>query len=238
MSSENEPAEQVAAPAARRRRPSKRWSIGGGAVLAVLILGGVVAALVIPGGGHGRGGPRGGDVGLTAAEDDLGGSDLLGTGPGEDRRGGGRDRDTRGTGDDTLLVGVVKSTASGSLVVTRDGGGDVTVRTDDRTRVRGTATALADLTAGERVVVRVTGTGDTATAVAVQAPKARLTGTVTALTGDRATVVEAGGLTGTVDVSGLTDKPAVGTLALFTGTPTENGTVLKAETSRTLPVTP
>jgi hypothetical protein len=164
-------------------------------VLAVLILGGVVAALVIPGGGHGRGGSRGGDVGLTAAEDDLGGSDLLGTGPGEDRRGGGRDRDTRGTGDDTLLVGVVKSTASGSLVVTRDGGGDVTVRTDDRTRVRGTATALADLTAGERVVVRVTGTGDTATAVAVQAPKARLTGTVTALTGDRATVVEAGGLT-------------------------------------------
>jgi hypothetical protein len=71
--------------------------------------------------------------------------------------------------------------------------------------------------------------------VAIQAPKARLTGTVTALAGDRATVVEAGGLTGTVDVSGLTGKPAVGTLALFTGTPAENGTVLKAETSRTLP---
>ncbi|MCW0216239.1 MAG: hypothetical protein OJJ54_23050 [Pseudonocardia sp.] len=239
--SEEEPTRQVA-PAKRRRRPSRRWLIGGGAVLALLLVGGVVAAaLLIPGGGPGRGGPGGrGGVGLTASGDELGGPDLLGAGPERGGPGRGGDRGGRGRaiGDDTLLVGVVKTSANATLVVTRDGGADVTVKADGRTRVQGSASALGDLTAGERVVVRVSGTGADATAVTVQAPKARVTGTVIALTGDRATVVEAGGLTGTVDVSALSDKPAVGTLAVFTGTSTENGTVLKAETSRTLPTTP
>ena len=85
------------------------------------------------------------------------------------------------------------------------------------------------------MVVRVSGTGASAVATSVQTPRAGVTGTVTALAGARATVVHAGGLATAVDVTALTTKPSVGTLAEFTGTPTGNGTVLRADQMRTLP---
>ncbi|MBW0105385.1 hypothetical protein, partial [Pseudonocardia sp. KRD291] len=117
----------------------------------------------------------------------------------------------------------------------RDGAGDVPIRTDDRTRVGGVTTELTALTPGQRVVVRVSGTGADAVAASVQTPRARLTGTVTSLAGARATVVEASGLTSAVDTTGLTTKPSVGTRAEFGGVAADNGTVLRADEMQTLP---
>ena len=216
----------------------------GAAIVAVLVVGGVVAALLVPW-GH-RGGPgdfRGPAVGLSGESSELGDIEGLddggarSDGPGRDGPGRGRgDRPVaRGLGNDTLLAGTVVSTGNGSLVLTPDGGAQRTIRTDDRTRVRGSGNAaLGDVAPGERVVVRVTGTGDAATAVAVVTPRARVTGTVTALTGDSATVTGVDGLTVTVDVAGLGQKPAVGDLVVLTGT-AANGTTLKADQVRVLP---
>ncbi|WP_214369103.1 hypothetical protein [Pseudonocardia sp. H11422] len=221
---ENVTAQAAAPPTTRRRR---RWILGGAAAAVLLVLAGVTAALVSGGPGrhqHDRdtAAPR-----LTAGEsrftgEDLGGRDLLGDG-------------RRGLGSDTLLVGTVAAVGGGTLAVDRDAGGRTTVRTDDRTQVRGGGPD--DLRAGERVVVRVRGTGDTATAVVVATPRAHVTGTVTELDGARATVVEAAGLTATVDVSGLTTRPAVGDLVTLSGASAEGGATLRAETLRTLPQT-
>lgn len=217
-------------PTRRRLRPGRRTLVVGAVVLAVLVVAGVVAALLIPDGGPGRGDRRGGvpEIGLTGEFDELGG----GPGPG---RG---DRGPRGEGilgDDAVIIGSVVSTAEGTLVVTPDGGAQRTLRTDDDTRVRGSGNAaLGDLTAGERVVVRVEGSGDAATAVSVLAPQGRVGGTVTALTGDRATVVAVDGRTVTVDVAALGRRPAVGDVVVLTGT-FEDGTTLTADGVRILP---
>ncbi|WP_300009388.1 hypothetical protein [Pseudonocardia sp.] len=224
------------APSPPRRRPSRRALVVGAVVLAVLVVAGVVAALLIPGGGPGRDGRRGGvpEIGLTGEY-----GELVGPGAGPGRRGdgpGGRGpRDLGGLGDDAVLVGSVVSTADGTLVVTPDGGAQRTLRTDDDTRVRGAGNAaLGDLTAGERVVVRVEGTGDAATAVSVLAPQGRVSGTVTALDGDRATVVAIDGRAVAVDVSALGQRPAVGDVVVLTGT-FADGTTLTADGVRILP---
>ncbi|GAA2546159.1 hypothetical protein GCM10010210_16840 [Pseudonocardia hydrocarbonoxydans] len=203
----------------------------GAVVLAVLVVAAVVAALVLPGGGPGRDGDRRGGppgIGLTGG---FGEFDELG--PGGDRprgpRGGGW------PGDDPVLVGSVVSTAPGSIVVTPDGGAPRTLRTDDDTRVRGGGNAaLGDLAPGERVVVRVEGTGDAATAVGILAPQARVAGTVTALTGTAATVVAVDGRTVDVDVAALGQQPAVGDVVVLTGT-FADGTTLVADGVRVLP---
>ena len=127
------------------------------------------------------------------------------------------------------------STAEGTLVVTPDGGAPRTLRTNADTRVRGAGNAaLGDLTAGERVVVRVDGTGAAATAVSILTPQARVVGTVTALTGTSATVVAADGRTVTADVTALGQQPAVGDVVVLTGTITDS-TTLTADGVRILP---
>lgn len=246
MTTPNTPPEPPTAPVARRsrwRRPRGRGAVIGAALVALLVVAGVAAALLIPGHGPGRkdredfGGP---DIGLSGGFGELDG--LGGPGPaGPDRGGPGRGGPRggapldRGLGDDTLLAGTVVSTADGSIIITPDGGAQRTIRTDGDTRVRGNGnTGLGDLQAGERVVLRISGTGEAATAVTILAPQARVTGTVTALTGDTATVTAIDGLTVTADVTALSQKPAVGDLVVLTGVAT-NGTTLTADGIRILP---
>lgn len=243
----------------RRFVPRRRGAVIGASVLGVLVIGAIVAALVLPGPGgrgfdrerHGFGGPGGpGDHGPAAVfGDELGFGTELDGGP--DAQGPRGDRGPEGRrgpggplarlGDDTLLTGTVVSTGAGTLVVTPDGpvGGIAqrTLRTDEDTRVFGRDNrAVGDLAAGERVLLRVDGAGDTATVVGVFAPRARVAGTVTALTGDQATIVAVNGLTVTADLAGIGQKPVVGDLVVITGG--ASGSTLRADELRVLPKTP
>ena len=216
----------------RRFRPGRRGTVVGAVIVAVLVVGAVVAALLHSDDGRGHRGDRGpGGPELAMNGDELSGIDEPGLRGSPGRGGGLGDR----LGDDTLLAGSVVSVTQGSLVVTPDGAPQRTLRTDGDTRVRGSGnTALGDLQAGERVVVRVDGTGEAARAVAVLVPPARVTGTVTAVAGDRVTVVQLDGLTATVDVTALTQKPVVGDLVVLTGT-VSDGATLRADGVRFLP---
>jgi hypothetical protein len=224
----------TALPAERRRwrrwRPRGRAAVIGAVLVAVLVVGAVVTALLLPDRGPGRDGLQS-EPALTGEVDDLAGLD----GPG--RRGGGPGRLDFGDrlGDDTLLTGTVVATAEGSLVLAPDSGPQRTVRTDADTRVRGAGNAApGDLQAGERVVVRLDGAGDAATAVAVLIPPTRVTGTVTAVAGERVTVVGIDGLTVPADVSALSQKPVVGDLVVPTGVAVD-ATTLRADGIRFLP---
>lgn len=247
-------------PSPSGRRPRRRTVVIGASVLGVLVLAGVLVALLVPGhgprgayGDHwgrgGRGGPESsfgglGELGFDAAPGPggPGGPDGRGGpgGPGdrwESRGGPGFGAPHRPLGDDTLLVGTVVSAGDGSLVLTPDGAAQRMLLADDDTRVfGGDDRAVRDLTAGERVVLRVDGTGDSATVVAAAVPRARVAGTVTALTGDQATVVAVDGLTVTADVTGIGRKPAVGDLVVVTGG--ASGATLRADELRVLPKTP
>jgi hypothetical protein len=229
----------------RRMRPRGRGAIIGAGVLALLVVGAVGAALLIPGGGPWRGDrhaalAHGGqwgdpDVGLMGEFQDFAGP---GDGPvfGPERRGPGPGprRGERGLGNDTVLVGTVVSTANNTIVVTPDGGAQRTIKTDDRTRVRGSGNnRLGDLQAGERVVIRVDGSGDAATAVSVLSPMARVAGTVTAISGDTATITAVDGLTATANIAGLSQKPAVGDVVIIRGTADNN--TIKADGIQILP---
>lgn len=242
------PTTTAAAPRAgwRRRLPRGRWAVIGAALVALLVVGGVVVALLVPGGGRDHRGPDGLGPGVGLAGDvaepgDLGLGELGMAGPGPagpgDPRGrGGRGGGIeRGLGDDTLIAGTVVSTADATIVVTPDGGAQRTLRTDDDTRVRGSGNqALGDLQAGERVLIRVDGAGDAATAVTIVAPQARVAGTVTALSGDTATITAVDGLTLTANIAGLSQQPVVGDLVVLTGVAT-NGTTITADGIRVLP---
>ena len=132
-----------------------------------------------------------------------------------------------------VLAGSVSSVADGKLVVRKDSGAEVTVPTDGDTRVGGAQNkALSDLQAGERVIVKV---GSDGIADGVLAVKAHAAGTVTKLDGDRATVVRAGGLSTVLDLSGVPDRPAVGTVVIAVGTATDDGATLKVEQIKELP---
>lgn len=144
----------------------------------------------------------------------------------------GRHHGRGGLANTTGLVGSVVSTGNGTLVVAVDGGNQVTVPTNDRTRVFGAVSAVSGLQPGQRVLVR---TGADKTAVAVFVPTARATGTITALDGDKATLTGLDGLTEPLDVSALNPKPKVGDMVAVQGTPADNGATLKAQTLRTLP---
>jgi hypothetical protein len=228
-----------------RSRLRSRGVIIGAAVVALLVVGGVTAALLIPdrgrhfGPGFGRmeptgeldargepwGGPSGGpwggpEGGPWRGEDGFGDHD----------RGG-----VRGIGNAAVLTGTVSAVSSGTLVVNVDGGAQRTLRADGDTRVQGVANSgLGDLQAGERVVVQVQGTGDAATARTVWTPQARVTGTVTALAGDRATVTSIDGLTVTVDVATLSQKPVIGDVVVLTGVAAD-GSTIRADGIRVLP---
>jgi hypothetical protein len=222
----------VVVASARRRRFSRRRIAIGAALLAVLVGGGMAVALLIPGGSFG------GAVAAFEGRPVDGGQQAAAPAPAPAPAGGrqrgqhgdGRDR----LGADTLLVGKLVSTGTGTLVVAQDNGATLTVHTNEGTKVLGAGKkGLAGLTAGDRVVVRVSGTGDAAAAVTVRSPKAHVTGTVTALAGDAATVLRADGLAESVNVAAVNPKPAVGALVVLSGT--ADGSTLTADRMRPLP---
>jgi hypothetical protein len=132
-----------------------------------------------------------------------------------------------------VVLGTVVSASGGTLVLTKDGGGQVSVPTNDKTLVRGDGVkALADLKAGRRVVVKA---GADGVALGVLIAQAHAAGTVTAVDGDHATLTRLGGLTVTLDLSGVTDKPAVGNVVIAVGTATDNGGTLKVTDLRVVP---
>jgi hypothetical protein len=226
-------------PPARRSRLRSRGFIIGATIVAGLLVGGVVAALLIPDRDRGWFGPGDGRGDRVSEMDHRGGPWQGGPWQGGPGRGGDRggydEGDPFAFGDGPVVTGTVVSAGNGTLVVAVDGGAQRTLRTDGDTRVVGAGNnALGDLQTGERVVVRVQGTGDAATAVTVWAPQARVTGTVTALTGDRATVVSVEGFTVAADVSALTQKPAVGDVVVLTGVAAD-GSTIRAEGIRVLP---
>ena len=243
MSTTEPPTTQVPPPTGpkppRRSRLRSRGVVIAGVIAALVVIAGVTAALLLPDDDHrGRFGPGVDRAGWMGEMDERGpwrGGPWNDEGrPGDRDDDGPRDRPF-GMGDDPVVTGTVASVANGSLVVNVDGSGPRTLRTDDDTDVTGAANSgLGDLQVGERVVVEVEGTGDAATAESVWTPQASVTGTVTALTGDSATVMSVEGLAVTVDVAALSQKPAVGDIVVLTGTAADAGTI-RADGIRMLP---
>lgn len=225
------PVPPESAPAPRRRLRS-RGGVIGAIGLALVIVGVVAAALIIPGVPGGRPAAVSG-VGLLGEQGDLWplrGPGGRGHNPADSKGGVGT-----ALGNDALLAGTVVAADNGTLVIAVDGGPQRTLRADDRTRVRGSgAAALSSLKPGERVVVRVSGSGDAATALSVMSPQARVTGTVTAITGDIATVMGIDGRPATVNIAKLTQKPVVGDIVIVTGLVTD-GSTISADRIRVLP---
>jgi len=181
----------------------------------------------MPDGGMGLGGTGMGGPGGFGGQ----GGDRMGGGP-MGGPGGGRDREGGPMANMATLNGSVVSVAPGSVVVAQDGAGQVTVPTTDRTRMMGAGNGLTGLQPGQRVVVRL---GADKSAVAVFSPKARAVGTITAIAGDRATLVRLDGLTEPVDLSAVNPKPANGDVVAVSGTAAENGAALKVDTLRVMP---
>ena len=225
MTTPNEPQTTPAAPPRsarwRRVRPRGRGGVIAAVVVAVLVVGAVAAALL---GSAGARGDRVAGPGVGLAADAEGPRGLRG------------DRGPRGQEDVPVVVGTVVSTASGTITVTPDGAtAPRTLRIDATTRVRGNGnSAVGDLQAGERVIVRVTGSGATATAASIEVPKASVTGTVTALSGDTATITSVDGLVVSANVAALSQKPVVGDIVVISGT-VANGTTITADGIRVLP---
>ena len=179
--------------------PAARGAVIGAALLALLVVGGVAAALLIPTATAATGGASPGpDVGLTGEFGELGGTDELdasltadGSGsPGRRmaRPGPGRRTRARRRHPARRHGRVHRPTARSSSPPTA--ARTRTVRTDDDTaRARpGNSGARATCRPASGSSSGSSGTGDAATAVAVRTPRTRVTGTVTALTGDTATV--------------------------------------------------
>jgi hypothetical protein len=208
----------------------RRW-IGLGVLLILILL---IIALICGISRHHRYGHRHGHGhhGHSAFHQGMpdGGMGLGGTGMGGP--GGGRDREGGPMANMATLNGSVVSVAPGSVVVAQDGAGQVTVPTTDRTRMMGAGNGLTGLQPGQRVVVRL---GADKSAVAVFSPKARAVGTITAIAGDRATLVRLDGLTEPVDLSAVNPKPANGDVVAVSGTAAENGAALKVDTLRVMP---
>lgn len=210
------PEEPPAAPPPPRRRGLKALGL-----FAVVGVAGAAVGAVLLGGLGGNAGPRG-VIALAADEQGV-------TAGAQGRPG----RGPRLPAETTLLLGTVKSVADNKLTVTRDGGGEVTVDTDAQTKVRGSGTdALADLRTGNRVLVRVSKDNK---ALRIKVPKASVTGTVTRLDGDRATIIGRDGLARAVDLSGISDKPKAGDVVTVVGDAVESGAVLKADRLRQVP---
>ena len=237
---EEPPTSQIPPRRSWRSRLRSRGAVITAAVAALVVIAGVTAALLLPDHDRGRFGPgfdRAGWAGEGHWEDRgpgfMGGHDR---GDFDDDDGPGRGPGSRpfGMGDDPVVAGTVASVANGSIVVNVDNGGQRTLRTDADTEVGGASNSgLGDLQVGERVVVAVEGTGDAATAESIWVPQASVTGTVTALTGDTATMTSVEGLPFTVNVAALSQKPAVGDVVMLTGT--ADAGAIRADGIRVLP---
>jgi hypothetical protein len=221
-----------------RSRLARRGVVIAAAIVGLVIITGASAALLLPDDDRWRFGPGFDRPGWGEMDEHPWRGGPWGEdGPG---RMGDRDWDDEGRGpfgmgDDPIVAGTVASVADGSLVVNVDGAGPRTLRTDGDTEVFGAANGgLGDLQTGERVVVEVEGTGDTATAESVWAPEARVTGTVTALTGDTATVTSVDGFVVTADLAALSQRPTVGDVVVLTGTAAD-GSTIRADGIRVLP---
>jgi hypothetical protein len=240
MSTTEPPTSEVPPRRPWRSRLRSRGAVITAAVAALVVIGGVTAALLLPDHDGGRFGPgvdRAGWAGPPWAE---GGHGPMGGHWGGGYRGDDDDRFEDqgprggGLGDEPVVTGTVASVANGSIVVTVDGAGQRTIRTDGDTRVRGSGNSgPGDLQVGERVVVAVEGTGDAATAESIWVPQASVAGTVTALSGDTATVTSVEGLTVAVNTAALSQKPAIGDVVVLTGT-ADAGTI-RADGIRVLP---
>ena len=223
MTTPIEPSMTPVPPPPRRSRwprPRGRGGVIAAVVVATLVVGAVAAALL----GSSSERVAGPGVGRAAESEGFPG--------GPDR---GRGQRGLGQGETPVVVGTVVSTATGTITITPDGGAARTLRTDGDTRVRGNGnTAVGDLQAGERVIVRVSGSGATATAVSIEVPKASVSGTVTALSGDTATITSVDGLVVSANVAALSQKPVVGDVVVLTGT-VANGMTITADGIRVLP---
>ncbi|SHK90606.1 hypothetical protein SAMN05443637_11452 [Pseudonocardia thermophila] len=234
------PAEHPPPPPKRRRRPTRSLvllALGG---LALFVVGGVAGALLFSRPAH-TDAP--GVIHLDAREP-WDGPPWVDTPPGRPDRWSGPDRELdRGPGRGPgisfgtrgpLVLGTVDSVGDGTLVVTPDGAAPRTLRTDDRTRVAGPGgRSVSDVKPGQRVVVVVDGSGDSATAVSIWVPQTRFVGTVTAVNGDTATVTTANGLVATVNTGSVSPKPAVGDVVAISGA--ASGTTITATTITVLP---
>lgn len=213
------PEPAAATPTSPRRRRGRPWLIGLGGVLA----GGLLVAGVL---GHGRPAP---DLEF-AAEAELITSAFPAEGDGD--RPGGHHRpfgpgQWRFDPDERVVVGTVAGSGANELTVAQDGGSQTSIPTDEDTRVRGAGNhELGDLDAGERVVVRV---GSDGTAAVVGVVRAHVLGTVTALDGDRATVLRPDGLAVQLDLSGVDARPEIGTVVAVHGSAESGGGILRAE---------
>jgi hypothetical protein len=234
MSTSEPPTSEIPPPRRSwRSRLRSRGALITAAVGALVVIGGVTTALLLPHNDHGirPGFDRAGWSGPPWAEGRHGPMGMRDHGPGGEPFGA---PGPRGFGGEPVITGTVASVANGSIVVNVDGAGQRTIRTDDNTRVSGSGgNVLGGLQVGERVVVGVEGSGDTATANAIWVPQASVTGTVTALSGDTATVTSVEGLPVTVNTAALSQKPALGDVVVLTGTP-DAGTI-RADGIRVLP---
>ena len=220
--------------------PPTRPRRGGGRVLVLtavfggLLMAVLLAALVVAVDRTGEAGPPGAGSGdldqlfaPVAAQVAEPAEDKAGPGR-HPRRGPLRLRD-----GEKVVAGAVSSVGDGNLVVRKDDGAEVTVPTDGDTKVRGHDNrALTDLQAGERVIVKAGADGK---ADGVLVVRAHAAGTVTKLEGDRATLVTPGGLTKELDLSGVSQRPSVGTVVVAVGTAADDGATLKVEQLRELP---
>jgi len=216
-----EPAPATSTPPPRRRR-LRPWLIGIGGVLAGGLIGGLLVAATL---GPGQPGPDLAFVAeaelITSAFPPEGDGDH----PGAHHRPFGHRPWLPGP-DEDVVVGTVAGSGADELTVAQDGGSQTAIPTDADTRVRGAGNnELGDLDPGERVVVRV---GPDGTAVAVGVVQAHVVGTVTALDGDRATVMRPDGLAVPVDLAGVQARPAVGTVVAVRGSVEDDGGVLRA----------
>lgn len=219
-----EPADTtLPSPRRRRRLP---WLAGLGGVLVGALVGGLLVAGAL---GPGRAAP---DLGFVAEAELLTGAFPV---EGDGDRPGGHHRPFghhpwRLGPDEKVVVGTVVGSGANNLTVAQDGGSQTSIPTDEDTRVRDRADGgnreLSDLDAGERVVVRVDSDG---TATVVGVVRGHVLGTVTALEGDRATVLRPDGLAVQVDLSEVQQRPEVGTVVAVRGAVTSDGGVLRAE---------
>ena len=187
------------------------------------------------GGPQGQGGPDGHDGMGPGGMGHDGMGQGGGFGQGGFGGGFGREQGAFQMGASPAVVGSLVTINGANMVLTQDGGAQVTVTTTPQTRVIGDQRAtLADLKAGDRIAVREDNNHQ---ALGVLVIPARAFGTVTAVNGDQATLTRADGLTETVDVSGVTNKPQVGDQVVVSGNAANNGSVLKATELRALPKT-
>jgi hypothetical protein len=216
-----------------KRRPAWLWpAVIGGVLLVALVAGAaLIAGPVANHDGNPLATSETGNLDLlfaTAADDESAAPDK-----GKDRpRLHGRHIGRLGEGE-KVVTGSVVSTSDGKLVVKKDNGPEVTIPTNDDTKIAGQKDrTLADLGAGERVIVKV---GADGVAKGILAVKAHAAGTITSVDGDRATVVRPGGLSTTLDLSGVSERPAVGAVVVAVGTPADGGATLKVEQIKELP---